>query len=291
MTHTGTPPPPPTADELDHLERAQKKVDKRRKRRVEFIGAVIIAIAAVFTAFATFDAGAADGAVEEKNTAGIGFTLDANDAYNQYDAQRAAERDWLFSWLAAAVNGEAAADVLEAAMPSEVADLANEWIEANGQYFEDAGTAIDDIGDPFSSDYAALALLPSADLLLTGDSHYGNAQCAFFEAQVAGVRGDGLGLSTVFFAIALVVGGIAALLNGKWAQIIVLAVASLSLLAGVVEYYTASDVDEVRATASAAFFAQANGSPIDTNEFGVPFNIQEALDIADASCAPPVQAE
>jgi hypothetical protein len=112
-----------------------------------------------------------------------------------------------------------------------------------------------------------------------------HADCAFFAASVAGVQGDSFGLSTVFLAIALVVGGIAALLTSKAAQIIVLTVAVLSLALGAVELITAGDLDNSRAMAAADFFVNEDGSKmIETDEDGVPRDIRAALLIADQAC-------
>jgi hypothetical protein len=279
---TDAPTPQPNDSNSTDSVVARKRADRKRKRRVELAGAIIIAIAAVLTAIATFQSGDADGTVEEKNTQGVGLILDANDAYNQYDAARLVERDWVFGWIAEAANDQPAADILEAAMPEEIADLINEWLDANVEFFDNPEAEF--IDDPFTESYASFAPLPSNELLEIGDFFYNAAQCAFFEAQEAAVRGDGLGLSTVFLAIALVVGGIAALLNGKAAQIIVITIASLSLVAGAGQLMLSADTEEVRAVAAAQFFANEDGSDILTDDFGVPLDIQEALDIVESLC-------
>ena len=273
----------PTEPNLAATKAARKRADRKRKQRVEFAGAIIIAIAAVLTALATYQSGDADGTVEERNTQGIALSLEANDTYNLADAARAEERDWMFSWIAAATNEEPAADVLLAAMPTEVLDLAIEWLEANGEFFENPDILL--VDDPFTAVYSSYSLLPSEGLLFIADDIFRQAKCAFFEAQEAAVQGDGLGLSTVFLAIALVVGGIAALLNGKAAQFIVLTIATLSLVAGAAEYTLASDLDEVRAIAAAEYFLNEDGSEMAMEEdSNVPVDIPAALDRVAQVC-------
>jgi hypothetical protein len=188
----------------------------------------------------------------------------------------------LFSWITQAVNGQDSADVLLAAMPQEVVDLAVEWLDANQEFFAQPDPVA--IDEPFSETYASFANLPSNALLLEGDNTYRRAQCAFFEAREAGVRGGRLGLATVFLAIALVVGGIAALMNGKAAQIIVIAIASLSLVAGVAQFGLAGDRDEARAVAAANFFVNEDGSDIVVDDLGVPVDVPGALAIVDDVC-------
>ena len=275
----------PHNSEAIRSERDRKKAEKRRKQRVEFAGAIIIGIAAILTAVATLNGGDADGRVERENTDAIAATLVANSFFNDANAQRLVERDWIFSFISEAANDTPAADVLVAAMPDDVALLASEWLTANQAGFADPENEF--IDDPFSGEYAALDGLESVFYQRLGDSADAAAQCAFFEASVAGVQGDSYGLSTVFLAIALVVGGIAALLTSKAAQIIVITTAILSLVAGGVELALAGDPDSSRSIAAAEFFTDDNGNPlIATDELGVPFDIPAALLIADQACAP-----
>lgn len=272
------PEPTQTRSETDH-----NKADKKRKRWVELAGAVIIGIAAVLTAIATFAASDADGTVEKKNTEGITSTLIANSFFNDANAQRLVERDWIFSFIAEAANASPAADVILYAMPDDVFVLADAWLTVNEIDFENPQDEL--IDDPFSAGYPAADDLLSVQLQIQADFFDQHADCAFFAASVAGVQGDSYGLSTVFLAIALVVGGIAALLTSKAAQIIVLTVAVLSLALGAVELMTAGDLDNSRAAAAADFFVNADGSKmIETDEDGLPLDIPAALLIADQAC-------
>ena len=263
-----------------HDEQARRRAERKRKRRVELAGAVIIAIAAVLTAFATHQTGDADGIVEQKNTEGIGLTLQANDTYNLSDAARLVERDLMFSWISARANGETAAGVLRAAMPASLHELATQWLDANDQAFAIPAPSV--VDDPFSEVFPAFAELDSEILLDVGEEQFLGAQCALFEAQEAAVRGDGVGLATVILAIALVVGGIAALLNGKAAQMIVITIAALSLVYG--ELLLATDSEEVRAKAVALFFVNEDGTEIEVDELGTPVNVGEALNIVNTAC-------
>ena len=265
-----------------HDEQARRRAERKRKRRVELAGAVIIAIAAVLTALATHQTGDADGIVEQKNTEGIGLTLQANDTYNLSDAARLVERDLMFSWISARANGETAAGVLRAAMPASLHELATQWLDANDQAFAIPAPSV--VDDPFSEVFPAFAELDSEILLDVGEEQFLGAQCALFEAQEAAVRGDGVGLATVILAIALVVGGIAALLNGKAAQMIVITIAALSLVYGAGELLLATDSEEVRAKAVALFFVNEDGTEIEVDELGTPVNVGEALNIVNTAC-------
>ena len=265
-----------------HDEQARRRAERKRKQRVELAGAVIIAIAAVLTALATHQTGDADGIVEQKNTEGIGLTLQANDTYNLSDAARLVERDLMFSWISARANGETAAGVLRAAMPASLHELATQWLDANDQAFAIPAPSV--VDDPFSEVFPAFAELDSEILLDVGEEQFLGAQCALFEAQEAAVRGDGVGLATVILAIALVVGGIAALLNGKAAQMIVITIAALSLVYGAGELLLATDSEEVRAKAVALFFVNEDGTEIEVDELGTPVNVGEALNIVNTAC-------
>ena len=265
-----------------HDEQARRRAERKRKQRVELAGAVIIAIAAVLTALATHQTGDADGIVEQKNTEGIGLTLQANDTYNLSDAARLVERDLMFSWISARANGETAAGVLRAAMPASLHELATQWLDANDQACAIPAPSV--VDDPFSEVFPAFAELDSEILLDVGEEQFLGAQCALFEAQEAAVRGDGGGLATVILAIALVVGGIAALLNGKAAQMIVITIAALSLVYGAGELLLATDSEEVRAKAVALFFVNEDGTEIEVDELGTPVNVGEALNIVNTAC-------
>lgn len=257
--------------------KAEKKADKKRKQRVELAGAIIIGIAAVLTAIATYLGSQVDGISQEKSASALGLTLDANDLYNDANSFRAEERDWFFGYVTALADGQAfTADLLRRAMPDQVQALTDEWFERNGERL-DTEQRID---DPFESDaYATVELLPSVVYLQEGNAFYFDAQCALFEAQVAGVRGDNYGLSTVYLAIALVLGGIAALLSGKAAQTIVLVTASVGLVLGAGVLVYAGDEAETRADTAEEVFPT---DPFD--EAGAPLSRTEALDLADELC-------
>lgn len=248
-------------------------VIERRKRKVELFGAIIIGIAAVLTAIAAHGGGEVDGTVEEKHTESVGFEVAANDAYLKASAEQATERDWIIGYLTAVWNEEPAADVILSAMPAEVAQLADEWIEANQDLLGDPEAIID---DPFSDEYESFGALRSAQLLEIGNDATAKADCAIFDARVAGAKGDGFGLATVFLAVALVAGGIAALLNRKAAQIIVLTTAVISLVLGASVLAFAGDEAEARAMTAEEFFSE--------NDAGKATTPAEALAIADDTC-------
>jgi hypothetical protein len=260
-----------------------KTAYEKLKQRVELAGAIVIGIAAVLTAIATVQGGDADAAVAKENTTGIADTLIANGYFNDANAQRLVERDWIFSFMSEAANDAPAADIILYAMPDDVFVLADAWLTANEIDFENPqGELID---DPFSGDYAAVDGLLSAQLEDLGNLWDQLASCAFFSASVAGVQGDSYGLSTVFLAIAIVVGGIAALVTRKLAQIILLTTAVLSLALGAVELSSAGDNTNSRAVAAADFFVNDDGTPmIETDDLGVPLDIGAALAVADATC-------
>jgi hypothetical protein len=280
MTDAKLPPPLSTPDtsrvsgETAPTERTREGPDDKRKRRVELAGAVIIGIAAVLTALAVYQGSGVDGTVQEKNTEAVGLTLLANDAYNDATAEEAKERDWIFSYVIEAVNEQPSAEILLAAMPDEVLALANEWFDANADKLSNPES--ESIGDPFSADYDSYANLQSFNLLVLGDERAQLARCALFDSEVAGVRGDNYGLATVFLAVALVVGGIAALLRGKAAQIIVLTTAIVSLLIGAGVLALAGDENEARAETAADFFVE--------DEDGTPLTADQALAVADEQC-------
>ena len=227
---------------------------------------MIIGIAAVLTAIATYQGGQVDGEVGQNSTEAVAQLLLANDAFVRADSQEAIERDWLFGWITEFNNGTPAAEYLETAMPDEVFDLADEWRNAP-----------DDIADPFSPEagdaYEAHAGLLSNELRTEGDMYDEAAACAIFAAQVAELRGDDYGLSTVFLAIALVVGGIAALLRRKAAQVIVLVTSTVALLLGAVLLAVAADEVEARTMTAVDFFE-------DDDEL----SRDEAIAIADEQC-------
>ena len=266
-------------DADDGAARADREhADDTRKRTVELVGAIIIGIAAVLTAIAVYQGSGVDGTVQEMQTEAVGRTLYANDAYNDATAEEATERDWIFGYLTEMMNDQPAADILLAAMPIEVADLAAEWLGDNEAEFADAES--ESIGDPFSSEYDAYSGLPSAQLLASGDAFAESAQCALFSAEVAGVRGDNYGLATVFLAVALVVGGIAALLRRKSAQIILLTTAVLGLVLGAGLLVLAADDAEARAETAVDFFVADDGTSLTADE---------AVAVADDTCPEPEQ--
>jgi len=264
-------------------KRNARTPDNKRKQRVELAGAIVIGIAAVLTAIATVQGGNADAAVAKGNTTGIADTLIANGYFNDANAQRLVERDWIFSFMSEAANDAPAADIILYAMPDEVFVLADDWLTANEIDFANPKSEL--IDDPFSSDYAAVNDLLSAQLEDEGNLWDQSASCAFFSASVAGVQGDSYGISTVFLAIAIVVGGIAALVTRKLAQIILLTTALLSLAVGAIELSSAGDMTNSRAVAAADFFVNDDGTPmIETNDVGVPLDIPAALGVADTTC-------
>lgn len=265
-----------------------KTADTKRKQRVELAGAIVIGIAAVLTAIATVQGGDADAAVDKGNTAGIANTLIANSYFNDANAQRLVERDWIFSFMSEAANDAPAADIILYAMPDDVFVLADDWLTANEIDFANPNSEL--IDDPFSGGYAAVDGLLSAQFEDLGNLWDQSASCAFFSASVAGVQGDGYGISTVFLAIAIVVGGIAALVTRKLAQIILLTTALLSLALGAFELSSAGDTTNSRAVAAADFFVNDDGTPmIETDDLGVPLDIPAALSVADEACSDFVQ--
>lgn len=274
----------PTAGDVEPAEdvlgpHESDPVGDRRKRRVELAGAIIIGVAAVLTAIATYQGSQVDGTVQKKSTEAVGLTLRANDLYNDATAEQAEERDWFFGFLTAAANGEdETADVLFRAMPAEVQVLTGDWLVENEERLGDPNAPID---DPFFVDADGFPVvesffeLPSSVLVAAGDAVSGVATCALFDSGVAESQGDNFGLSTVFLAIALVVGGIAALLRGKAAQIIVLTTSTVSLLLGASLLVLASDRDEARQMAATEFFRGDDGEQLLDSE---------ALALATSTC-------
>lgn len=251
----------------------------RRKRRIELAGAIIIGIAAVLTAVATYQGSQVDGTVQAKSTEAVSLTLIANDLYSEGTAREAEERDWFFAFLtAAARDEEATSSVFFRTMPADVQQLTDEWLLLNDELLIDDEAPID---DPFFTDEDGVSVLASFEQLEStlleedGDEVDLLAECALFDSEVARTRGDGYRLSTVFLAIALVVGGIAALLKGKAAQIIVLVTSVLSLLLGVGVLVIASDDDRARQEAAVEFFRGPDGASL-------PDGV--ALAQADAEC-------
>lgn len=252
----------------------------RRKRRVELAGAIIIGIAAVLTALATYQGSQVDGTVQAESTEAVGLTLWANDLYNDATAKQAEERDWFFAFLTAAANDEETAlDIFSRAMPVEVQVLTDEWLTVNGEHLDDPDVGID---DPFFRDENSAPVLESFGqlsstlLLEQGDSINALANCALFDSQVAEIRGDYYGLSTVFLAIALVVGGIAALLKGQTAQIIVLVTSIASLVLGAGVLAVAGDEVAARQEAATEFYSGPDGEQLSESA---------ALAAADEECA------
>lgn len=248
--------------------RRSKHKHQRHKDRIELIAALLIGVAAVMTAVATFQNGRVDGQISEQHTIALGLTLRANDAFNAADAQQAIERDWIFTWITEASNDTPAADYLEDAMPDEVFALAEEWLNAD-----------DDIADPFSSQaaevYNAYAGLPSVGLVDTGADLDEEAACATFTAQVLDVQGNWFGLSTVFLAISLVVGGFAALLRSRVAENIALVTALTSLVIGATLLVIGTDQVGARNQVAPDFYA---------NILGETVTADEAIAFADEVC-------
>jgi hypothetical protein len=251
----------------------------RRKRRVELAGAVIIGVAAVLTAIATYLGSQVDGTVQNKSTEAVGLTLRANDLYNEAAAEAAEERDWFFTFLTAEASGDFnTSDVFFRTMPAEVQAVTNEWLMVNEEAFEEPTIPID---DPFFVDenlgpvLESFFGLESTSTTIEGDRVDALADCALFDSRVAEIRGDNYGLSTVFLAIALVVGGIAALLNGKSAQTIVLVTSAVSLVLGATVLGLAGDRAQAREDAAIEFFLAPNGQQL---------SAEDSLAIADESC-------
>lgn len=261
---------------VDRGEKHELASDKR-KHRIELAAAIIIGIAAVLTAIATFQESRVDGTVQSKSTEAVDLTLQSNDWYNESTAEQAKERDWFFGYLTAAINEEDdVADVLFRAMPGDVQQLTDEWLTVYDLFDPDQR-----LDDPFFIDENGLPLLPSfSDLHSTQLFDLGNeraflSECALFEAQVAELRGENYGLSTVFLAIALVVGGIAALLKGKAAQTIVLVTSVLSLLMGASVLALAQDQVDARQEAAVELFTEEDGERLAK---------ADALAVVDESC-------
>lgn len=259
--------------------RESESPSDRRKRHVELAGAIIIGIAAVLTAIATYQGSQVDGTVQNKSTEAVSLTLQANDLYNDATAEQAEERDWFFGYLTAVADGEdETADVLFRAMPAEVQQLTEDWFEINELRFGDESARID---DPFFTDAEGLPVvesfseLQSTYLLSVGNELDSLAECALFDSVVAEIQGDNYGLSTVFLAIALVVGGIAALLKGKAAQTIVLTTSMASLVLGAGVLAQAADQDEARQEAATEFFRGDDGQQVADSQ---------ALADADSAC-------
>lgn len=268
------PPPPAEAEASVTEAESEASVAERRKRKVELLGAILIGFAAVLTAVAAYSAGEVDGAVEEKHTESVGLEVAANDAYLEATAEQAKERDWIIGYLSSEWNEEPAADLLLSAMPAEVAALAGEWINENQGLLGDPEAIID---DPFSEDYESYGSLRSAELLDQGNEAAEAAECAIFDARVAGAKGDAFSMATVILAVALVAGGIAALLHRKAAQVIVLATAVIALLLGAGILMVAGDEAEARAITAEDFFSE--------DDDGKATTPVEALAIADETCA------
>lgn len=202
-----------------------KKMESRQDR-VELIAAILIGLAAVLTAFATFQSGVLAGQVRDAHTEALAETSFANDIYNDANAERSIERDWFFGWLVEDFNGRPAADFLHDAMDPKVWALIQEWRAAE----------FDGILDPFSDEaqeaYTSYGELPSVDKIREGNLHMDNAESAILRGRVADKRGGWFDLSTVFLAITLVTGGIAALLKSRTAQRLVLGTAIFCLVLG-----------------------------------------------------------
>lgn len=237
---------------------------------MELIAALLIGVAAILTAVATFQNGRIDGQIGEQQTIALSRLLEANDTFNLADAQQAIERDWIFGWFTETLNETPAADYLQGAMPDEVFALAEQWLNAD-----------DDIGDPFSPQaeevYSAYSGLLSVELLAIGDELDQEAECATFTAQVLDIQGNRLGLSTVFLAISLVVGGFAALLRSRLAQTIVLITALVSLVLGTVLLLTGTDQDDARRQVAPDFYSEVlEGAPTE----------EDAIAFANETCPP-----
>ena len=240
----------------------------KHRKRMELIAAIVIGLAAVLTAIASYQGALLDGQVNRAFADSLATTIEANDAYNFGDAQRAIERDWFFSWIAETENGTPAGEFLGLTMPEEILALATEWATATDGSVDPLS---DGILDPFSEagsvSYEAYGSLPSVRSLEVGDQLSIDATCSTFEAQVLSRQGARKGLSTIFLAIALVVGGVAALLHGRLAQNIVLATSVTALIAGAGILAVGADVDGARADLAPSYFEEdVNGNPIDPED-------------------------
>ena len=92
----------------------------------------------------------------------LAATIHANDSYNFADAQRAMERERIFSLIAEVENGTPADEFLGLTVPEEILELATDW-----------ATATDGSLDPFSEAgsvrYEAYNSLPSVWSFAVGD--------------------------------------------------------------------------------------------------------------------------
>ncbi len=241
LAGVANPPPPPP-------QRSKDDVEQRRRSRIELLAAILIGTAAIFTALATYLGDGVDGSITATQNESLRLDLIANDIYNDANAQRAIERDWIFSWITESQNDSPAAAYLEVAMPHEVLALAVEWNDAD-----------DDVADPFSeaafNSYESHGGLLSTQLEVEALLLLERAECLAFEGQVLEIQGENFGVSQVFLATTLVVGGIAALLRRRLAQYIVLVTAVLSLLSGLLVLSLGTDEADARATVAADFFS------------------------------------
>ena len=225
---------------------------------------VVIGLAAVLTAIASYQGAQIDGQIDRAFAGSLSTTIQANNSYNLADAERAIERDWIFSWIAEVENGTPAGEFLGLTMPKKILALAAEWATATDGSLDPFS---DGILDPFSEEgsatYDAYRSLPSVQSLAEGDQLSRDATCSTFEAQVLSRQGARKGLSTIFLAIALVVGGVAALLRGRLAQNIVLATSVTALIAGAGILAFGADVDGARADLAPSYFEEdVIGEPV-----------------------------
>ena len=231
---------------------------------MELIAAVVIGLAAVLTAIASYQGALIDGQIDRAFAGSLSTTIQANNSYNLADAERAIERDWIFSWIAEVENGTPAGEFLGLTMPKEILALATEWATAtDGSLDPFSDGILDPFSDEGSATYDSYQSLPSVQSLAEGDQLSRDATCSTFEAQVLSRQGARKGLSTIFLAIALVVGGVAALLRGRLAQNIVLATSVTALIAGAGILAVGADADGARTDLAPSYFEEdVNGEPV-----------------------------
>ncbi|GAA4121423.1 hypothetical protein GCM10022215_26400 [Nocardioides fonticola] len=192
---------------------------------LQIVAAILLGIAATLTAFSAYRSALTDGNALQGYTVASQKLADSNFFYGQGNQVEAGDRALFVAYATASQEGNTdLADYLVTLMRPELSDAVDWWNAT-----DEAVTPFDDLeGNPYVvGDYA------------DGENLANESKDAYKEAVSADNQGDKLELATVFLALTLFFGGIATLFTRRPVRAGLLALGTVTLIAGSVRLLTA----------------------------------------------------
>lgn len=186
--------------------------------RLPLVAAVLLGIAATLTALAAYNAALKDGEALEGYTTSNAALSESNYWYAQGNQTYAGDQQLFVAYATASQEGNVElSDYLVTLMRPELADAVDWWVND-----PDAITPFDE------ADTNPYVIAEFAE----GEAEAERSTEAFATGKAADEVGDDFELATVLLALTLFFGGIATLFRSRAVSVGLLAVATLTLLAG-----------------------------------------------------------